>query len=226
MNKTTYNKRIKAIEDRAANAGATFTHSFYGKDHLECFWYNGYSIAEIEYKGYTVCFDVTGEVNIAVYPKGNFEKDPLIFTRKGESKLFEDVDCRAAIANDDKLAKLDLEGNLDFDNNNWINITVIKKTSDSWENVTEPEVAGESNLLEAVDNNFDYYIQYIDNLTSTTKAGPADVTGAKKCYFCETLKSATELMYISEMVNGKYEPVQVSVCKECKEEYEATFPKG
>ena len=47
----------------------------------------------------------------------------------------------------------------------------------------------------------------------------------EKCYFCEASENATESLYVFENVNGKYVPVQVSVCKECKAEYEATFPK-
>lgn len=46
-----------------------------------------------------------------------------------------------------------------------------------------------------------------------------------KCYFCETDKQVNESLYIFEDVNGKRVPTQVSVCAECKAEYEATFPK-
>ena len=47
---------------------------------------------------------------------------------------------------------------------------------------------------------------------------------AEQCYFCEG-KNATENIYITEMIDGKVMPVQVAVCKDCKAEYETTFPK-
>lgn len=47
----------------------------------------------------------------------------------------------------------------------------------------------------------------------------------KKCYFCETTESVNGSLYVFEEIAGKRVPVQVPVCKECKEEYEATFPK-
>ena len=47
----------------------------------------------------------------------------------------------------------------------------------------------------------------------------------KKCYFCETSENAVEALYIFENVDGKHVPVQVPVCKECKAQYGASFPK-
>lgn len=47
----------------------------------------------------------------------------------------------------------------------------------------------------------------------------------KKCYFCETAESVNCSLYIFEKIDGKRVPVQVPVCKKCKDEYEATFPK-
>lgn len=46
-----------------------------------------------------------------------------------------------------------------------------------------------------------------------------------KCYFCETEKDVTQKLYIFKCVDGEHIPEQVSVCAECKAEYEATFPK-
>ncbi len=47
----------------------------------------------------------------------------------------------------------------------------------------------------------------------------------KQCYFCEACEKATEKLYVFKKIDGKHVPVQVSVCKECKAEYEASFPK-
>lgn len=45
------------------------------------------------------------------------------------------------------------------------------------------------------------------------------------CHFCEKTEEVNCSMYIVELVDGKTVPIQVSVCKECKESYEASFPK-
>lgn len=47
----------------------------------------------------------------------------------------------------------------------------------------------------------------------------------RKCYFCETTEDVSENLYVSKNVDGKRVPVRVHVCKECKIQYEATFPK-
>ena len=160
-NKKNFQERIKLIEEKAAAIGATFNHDFYDAEHLDCFWYDGNSIATIEYKGYTVCFDVCGDICVAFYDN-KFIKG---WKRKSGSRpFFEDDECRAEIANDAVLREKSESGDLMFENNNWINIVVIKEHDDTWDNVSEPEVAGENNLLEVVENNFDYYIEYIDRL--------------------------------------------------------------
>ncbi len=46
----------------------------------------------------------------------------------------------------------------------------------------------------------------------------------KNCPFCEATKKVDDSLYIFESVDGKRVPVQVPVCKECKKEYEASFP--
>lgn len=47
----------------------------------------------------------------------------------------------------------------------------------------------------------------------------------EKCYFCETEKDVTQKLYIFKCVDSEHISEQVSVCAECKAEYEATFPK-
>lgn len=51
------------------------------------------------------------------------------------------------------------------------------------------------------------------------------MTNGKSCYFCETPETANDSIYVHEMVEGEVVPVRVPVCKTCKDEYEATFPK-
>ena len=47
----------------------------------------------------------------------------------------------------------------------------------------------------------------------------------EKCYFCETEKDVTEKLYVFKNVDGKHLPEQVSVCADCKAEYETSFPE-
>ena len=119
----------------------------------------------MDYKGYTICFDVCGDICVVLYDGDDFKK---VLKRKGGSQPFyKDDECREKIADDTALAEKTETNDLMFDNNNWINVVVIKETGETWEDVFEPEVAGETNLLEAVENNFDYYISLIDGLPQT-----------------------------------------------------------
>jgi len=47
----------------------------------------------------------------------------------------------------------------------------------------------------------------------------------KQCYFCETSENVNCTLYVFEHVDGKFIPVQVPVCEECKAQYETSFPK-
>lgn len=47
----------------------------------------------------------------------------------------------------------------------------------------------------------------------------------KPCFFCEKTENANCSMYVPEFVNGKCVPKQAPVCKECKDQYEISFPK-
>ena len=118
-------------------------------------------MGNIYYKGYTIAFDVYGDISICVYPANGDE--PVNLRHKGGSKpFFDDVDCRAVIADDDALKRLIEDNNIVFENNNWINIVVINDRNQAY--VSEVEAVGESNILEAVEANFDHYIKYVDDL--------------------------------------------------------------
>ncbi len=64
-----------------------------------------------------------------------------------------------------------------------------------------------------------------DKAKTLLKVEENSMAKEKKCYFCETSENVRECLYVHESVNGKHVPVQVHVCKECKNQYEATFPK-
>lgn len=159
-NNASYEDRISALNERANSIGAKFDHSFYGENHLQDFWYGGNGIAGIEYRGHTIWFDVCGDVNVALYDGDRFIE---AFKRKGEGEpFFDNSEVRKALVDDDTLLKKICNYDLVFENNNWINIVI--QHNETGEYVSEPEVADECNLLEAVENAFDPYIKYIDEL--------------------------------------------------------------
>ena len=157
-NKATYEERINALTERADSIGATFDHSFYDGNHLQDFWYGGNGIASIEYRGYTIWFDVCGDVNIALYDGDQFIEG---FKRKGEGEpFFDNSEVREKLVDDKTLYSKIKNDEIVFENNNWINIVI--QCNATGEYISEPEVADECNLLEAVENAFDAYIGYIN----------------------------------------------------------------
>ena len=168
MTEQEYEQRLIKLHSKAESLGGTFEHSFYGCDRLQDFWYGGNSIAEIKYRGYTICFDVCGDVCVVLYDGEQFIG---VLKRKGEGEPFGDnSEALERIVDDETLLRKIQNYELSFDNNNWINIVI--QCNATREYVSEPEVAGESNLLEAVENAFDPYIAYIDKLIA--EGGNAD----------------------------------------------------
>lgn len=155
-----YENRLIRLHKKADELGASFEHELRGCKHLLDFWYGGNSIAEIEYRGYTICFDVCGDVCVILYDGEQFVE---VLKRKGEGEPFGDnSEVLEKIVDDERLLQKIQNYELVFDNNNWINIVI--QCNATGEYVSEPEVAGESNLLEAIENAFDPYIAYIDKL--------------------------------------------------------------
>ena len=160
ISELSYEDRIAALEKKAALIGAKFTHHFYGKDHMDCFWYDGNDIATIDYKGHVVCFDVTGDISTGVYVGDNVI--PL-YHKSCNTSFYHDDECRGLVRDDANLAHLTQSSGMSWEANNWISIVVINTSSFKY--VNEPEIGSSNNLLEEVENSFDYWINYIDNLT-------------------------------------------------------------
>lgn len=154
-----YEERIIALEEKAARIGAKFEHNFYDKDHLDCFWYDGFDIAIIDYKGHTVCFDVNGDISAGV----DVGDDIIPLSHRGGSEaMYHDCDCRKIIPDDAALTDLVHSNRINYEANNWISSVVFNP--DTEEYVCEPEIGSFDNLLKEVENSFDFWINYIDNL--------------------------------------------------------------
>ena len=169
MKQQEFEKRWKKIEDQLKERGASITpwrEAFYDIDHLGCFWYDENGVVGISYKGHTVYFDVCGDIAITVLstPDEEFDENACHIKHKsGCVALFHNDDAREILVNDDVLRELNEQGRVEWYNNNWINIVIAKDDDGgSWDYISEPEVAGESNLLEAIENNFEAMLDYID----------------------------------------------------------------
>jgi len=139
--------------------GASLDHRFYDNEHLECLWYDGASVATVEYKNHLICFDVHGDVRLFV--EGNHIRHD-----GGSEPLFKNEICRHVLKNDCNLIKMTREGAIDYSNNNWISIVVFNQETGA--EVFESEVASDTNLLKAVENSLEHYFKRIDTLVDST----------------------------------------------------------
>lgn len=169
MKKEEFLKRWKKIEDILKEKGATITpweEAFYDLDHLNCFWYDENGVVGISYKGYTVYFDVCGDVSVTVLSSPDQETDKNcchIKHKGGNVALFHNDDARKYIVNDDVLEELSEAEKIVFYESNWVNIIIAKDDDEgTWNYISEPEVAYESNILEAIENNIEWTLDYID----------------------------------------------------------------
>ena len=155
---------IDHLKNKAARIGANFKHNFFDEQHLDCFWYDGKDYANIEYKGYTVCFDVCGEVQATIVCDKEINEEGFIEIshRDGAEPLYFRSDLKKVLDNDTALNLYRQLRGTEIEAQNWINIII--KCQATGEYVSEPEASEYSSLLDAVENAFDPYIRYIDNL--------------------------------------------------------------
>ena len=177
MKQQEFEKRWNAIENQIKARGASITpwrDAFYDIDHLDCLWYDENGVVGIFYKRYSIYFDVCGDVAITVLSSADeeFDKDACHIKHKsGCVALFHNDDARELLVNDDVLRELNTQERIEWYNNNWINIVIAKDGDDNdcWNYISEPEVANESNLLDAIENNFEAMLDYIDEYINNQK---------------------------------------------------------
>ena len=159
-----YRGRIRYLKNKARRIGANFEHSFFDDKHLDCFWYDGKDYATIEYKGYTICFDVCGEVQATIICDKEINEEGFIEIchRNGAEPLFFRSDLKKVIDNDTALNLYRLLRGTEIEAQNWVNIII--KCQATGEYVCEPAASDYSSLLDAVENAFDPYIKYIDDM--------------------------------------------------------------
>ena len=156
-----FEKRLEALRIKSACVRATFSHHFYSRKHLDKFWYEGLDIATIKYKGYTIRFNVTGSFSCVLYKMGKFKT--VLNHEEGTASFYGDTECMRYIRNDKTLLNPD---KVDFDNRNYIYVEITDKGGNR---IIGPEKLEENNLLEAVENYFNYYIEQIENLEEKKK---------------------------------------------------------
>lgn len=170
MKKEEFLKRWNKIEEQLKRRGATITpwqEAFYDLDHLDCFWYDENGVVGISYKGYTVYFDVCGEISVTILSSPDEDVDEgacHIRHKSGCVALFHNDAARELVINDDVLNELAQQERIEWYHNNWINIIIAKDDDESGarDYISEPEVVDESNLLGAIENNIDWALDYID----------------------------------------------------------------
>ena len=156
--------RIDQLKKRASRLGANFKHSFFDDRHLDCFWYDGKVYATIEYKGYTVCFDVCGEVQATIVCDREIDEEGFIEIshRDGAEPLYFRTELKKVLEDDTALNLYRQFRATEIEAQNWVNIVI--KCQATGEYVCEPDASEYSNLLDAVENAFEPYIKHIDDM--------------------------------------------------------------
>lgn len=66
------------MKKKAKRMGADFKHCFFEDRHLECFWYGGKDYAAIGYRGYSICFDICGDVQATITCDEKINEEGLV----------------------------------------------------------------------------------------------------------------------------------------------------
>lgn len=157
-----FQERIDALKEKADRIGAHFEHSLFDKDHLDCFWYDGKDYITIEYQGYCICIDVCGDVYATLVCDESINEEGFLELchKNGAEPIYFNSEVRKILQSDHDLKMHRLAHSADFKDNNWINMVIVNNETN--EPVSEPEVSDYDNLLDAVEDAFDTYIDYID----------------------------------------------------------------
>ncbi len=146
-NRTVIEQKFKKMEAESKRLGVillTKPETFIDDDHLDCVWYGGY-IGGFRYNGYEVSLEVQGDVCITGDVKGN---DFAYTNRSNSGAMATHVSdaLRTAFRSDKELMGAVQDGDVEYENNNWIE-AFVKKPDGSWS--TFSEVAEDDNVLDA-----------------------------------------------------------------------------
>lgn len=125
-------------------------------DHCNAFWYDQKDIVTVKYHGYTVAYDVCGEIR-AQYADEDIRKVD------GGTSLIHNAGVMNILKNDAVLESLEDDGKLTIIDRNWVNIVILGKDGFP---VSEPEAGSYSNVLDCVLDTLEVYFDYIDNQLS------------------------------------------------------------
>jgi hypothetical protein len=144
--RTVVEQKFKKMEAEAKRLGVillTKQETFIDDDHLDCTWYGGY-IGGLRYKGYEVSIEVHGDVEITGFMNG---RDFLYKNKQNTGAMNMAVSdaLRTTFKSDDELVEAVQDGDIEYENNNWIE-AFVKKPNGSWS--TASEVAEDDNVLD------------------------------------------------------------------------------
>ncbi len=156
--------RIDHLKKKAQRIGANFKHCLFDDRHLDCFWYDGKNYATIEYRGYTIGFDVCGEVQATIVCDEEINEEGFIEIchREGSEPLYYRNDLKGVLDDDTALNLYRQLRATEIEAQNWVSINITNQATG--ERVCEPAASEFSNILDAVENAFDLYIKYIDDI--------------------------------------------------------------
>ena len=144
--RTVVEQKFKKMEAEAKRLGVillTKPETFIDDDHLDCTWYGGY-IGGLRYKGYEVSIEVHGDVEITGFMNGH----DFLYKNKqntGAMNMAASDALRTTFKSDDELVEAVQDGDIEYENNNWIE-AFVKKPDGSWS--TASEVAEDDNVLD------------------------------------------------------------------------------
>lgn len=146
-NRTVIEQKFKMMKAEAKRLGVTLLtkpETFIDDDHLDCIWYGGY-IGGFQYNGYEVSFEVQGDVCITGEVNGN---DFSYTNRSNSGAMSTHVSdtLRTTFKSDKELMGAVQDGDIEYENNNWIE-AFVKRPDGSWS--TFSEVAEDDNVLDA-----------------------------------------------------------------------------
>lgn len=146
QNRAEINRRFEEMKTEARRLGITLytrNESFIDDDHLDCVWYGGY-IGGFRYEGYVVSVAIMGEVRVSGEHNG-IAVDYVDKNNDGAMSHNSDASLRTAFESDKELYQAVEDGDIEFGNNNWIEVFVKDPSGKSLDSF----VCDDSNVLDA-----------------------------------------------------------------------------